>query len=42
MVDVQDQYGETVTLDVPPDTATLEQIASITGGTAFNAPTASN
>jgi Ca-activated chloride channel family protein len=40
VVDVQNQYGETVTLDVPPDTATLEQIASITGGTAFNAPTA--
>ena len=28
------------TLDVPPDTATLKQIASITGATAFDAPTA--
>ena len=25
---------------MPPDTETLEQIASITGGTAFDAPTA--
>jgi Ca-activated chloride channel family protein len=39
-VDVQDQFGQTVTLDVPPDTATLDEIASITGGTAFTAPTA--
>jgi len=39
-VDVQDQSGRIVTLDVPPDTATLDQIAAITGGTAFTAPTA--
>jgi Ca-activated chloride channel family protein len=40
IVQVQDQNGRTVTLRVPPDTATLQEIASITGGTAFNAPTA--
>ena len=39
-VDVQDDFGQTVTLNVPPDTETLQQIASITGGQAFNAPTA--
>jgi Ca-activated chloride channel family protein len=39
-VDVQDDFGQTVTLDVPPDTETLQQIASITGGQAFDAPTA--
>jgi Ca-activated chloride channel family protein len=39
-VDVQDQFGQTVTLDVPPDTATLKQIADTTGATAFDAPTA--
>ena len=39
-VDVQDDQGQTVTLNVPPDTQTLKQIASITGGTAFDAPTA--
>jgi len=39
-VDVQDQSGRIVTLDVPPDTAILDQIAAITGGTAFTAPTA--
>jgi Ca-activated chloride channel family protein len=39
-VEVQDQFGQTQTLDVPPDTATLDQIASITGATAFDAPTA--
>jgi Ca-activated chloride channel family protein len=40
IVTVQDQNGRMVTLEVPPDTATLREIASITGGTAFNAPTA--
>jgi Ca-activated chloride channel family protein len=40
IVEVQDQNGQMVTLEVPPDTATLREIASITGGTAFNAPTA--
>jgi Ca-activated chloride channel family protein len=39
-VTVQDQFGQDVTLDVPPDTKTLDQIASITGGTNFTAPTA--
>ena len=39
-VTVQDQFGQTQTLDVPPDTATLKQIASTTGATAFDAPTA--
>ena len=39
-VDVQDNFGQNVTLNVPPDTQTLQQIASITGGQAFNAPTA--
>jgi Ca-activated chloride channel homolog len=39
-VDVQDQFGQTVTLDVPPDTATLKQISDITGATSFDAPTA--
>jgi Ca-activated chloride channel family protein len=39
-VEVQDDNGQTVTLPVPPDTETLKQIASTTGGVAFNAPTA--
>lgn len=39
-VEVTDQSGMAVTLDVPPDTATLQQIAETTGGTAFDAPTA--
>ena len=39
-VTVQDQVGQDVTLDVPPDTETLSQIASITGGKEFTAPTA--
>jgi Ca-activated chloride channel family protein len=41
-VDVQDQFGQTVTLQVPPDPATLKQIASITGATAFDAPSAND
>jgi Ca-activated chloride channel family protein len=40
VVDVQDDFGQTVTLEVPPDKETLRQIASITGATAFDAPTA--
>jgi Ca-activated chloride channel family protein len=32
--------GQAVTLDVPPDTATLAQIAEITNAKAFDAPTA--
>jgi Ca-activated chloride channel family protein len=39
-VQVQDEFGQTVTLDVPPDTATLAQIAEVTSATAFDAPTA--
>ena len=41
-VTVQDQFGQDVTLDVPPDTQTLAQIASITGAKDFNAPTAAD
>jgi Ca-activated chloride channel family protein len=41
-VDVQDQFGQTVTLQVPPDPATLKQIASITGATAFDAQSAND
>jgi Ca-activated chloride channel family protein len=41
-VEVQDQFGQMVTLDVPPDTETLAQIASITGAKDFNAPTAAD
>jgi Ca-activated chloride channel homolog len=39
-VTVQDDLGQMVTLDVPPDTETLARIASITGATTFDAPTA--
>jgi Ca-activated chloride channel homolog len=39
-VDVRDQFGQNVTLPVPPDTQTLQSIADTTGGKAFNAPTA--
>ena len=39
-VDVRDDQGQMHTLDVPPDTATLKQIASTTGGQSFTAPTA--
>ena len=39
-VDVQDNFGQTVTLDVPPDTETLKQIADHDGAKAFDAPTA--
>ena len=41
-VQVQDELGQIVTLDVPPDTETLAQIAEITSATAFDAPTASD
>ena len=41
-VQVQDDFGQMVTLDVPPDTETLAQIASITGATNFTAPTAAD
>jgi Ca-activated chloride channel homolog len=39
-VEVRNDFGEVVTLDVPPDTETLAQIAEITSATAFDAPTA--
>lgn len=39
-VTVEDQFGQPVTLAVPPDTETLAQIAEITEATAFDAPTA--
>jgi Ca-activated chloride channel homolog len=39
-VEVTDENGMPVTLEVPPDTATLQQIAETTGATAFDAPTA--
>ena len=38
-VDVTDDYGETQTVNVPPDPATLKQIADETGGRFFEAPT---
>ncbi len=41
-VQVRDDLGQIVTLDVPPDTETLAQIAEITSATAFDAPTASD
>ena len=39
-VQVRDDRGQIVTLDVPPDTETLAQIAEVTSATAFDAPTA--
>jgi Ca-activated chloride channel family protein len=39
-VQVRDDFGQLQTLEVPPDTATLKQIATTTGGTSFTAPTA--
>ncbi len=39
-VTVPDQFGQMVTLDVPPDTQTLQQIAETTGAKSFDAPTA--
>jgi Ca-activated chloride channel family protein len=39
-VEVEDPFGRSVILDVPPDTETLAQIAELTGGIAFDAPTA--
>ena len=41
-VQVRDDNGQLVTLDVPPDTKTLAQIAEITGATAFDAATATD
>ena len=39
-VTVRDDLGQLQTLEVPPDTETLQDIASTTGGQAFDAPTA--
>jgi Ca-activated chloride channel family protein len=41
-ITVQDEFGQPVTLDVPPDTETLKQIAQITGAKAFDAPSAAD
>jgi Ca-activated chloride channel family protein len=41
-VQVQNDRGELVTVDVPPDRATLANIAEVTGGTAFDAPTSAD
>jgi len=38
-VDVTDDYGQTQTVNVPPDPTTLRQIAEETGGRFFEAPT---
>jgi Ca-activated chloride channel homolog len=39
-IQVRDEFGQLVTVDVPPDKETLQQIADTTGGKAFDAPTA--
>jgi Ca-activated chloride channel family protein len=39
-VQVRDDLGQLQTLEVPPDTETLQKIATTTGGTSFDAPTA--
>ena len=39
-VQVRNNIGQLVTLEVPPDTETLQQIADKTGAKAFDAPTA--
>jgi Ca-activated chloride channel homolog len=41
-VQVQNDQRELVTVDVPPDRATLANIAEVTGGTAFDAPTSAD
>ena len=41
-VQVQDDRGQLVTVDVPPDRATLANIAEVTGGTAFDAPSSTD
>lgn len=41
-VQVQNDRGQLVTVDVPPDRATLANIAEVTGGTAFDAPTSAD
>jgi Ca-activated chloride channel family protein len=42
VVDVEDQFGQTQQLQVPPDTDTLRQVADLTGGRFFDAPTATD
>ena len=39
-IDVRNDVGQLVTVDVPPDTETLKQIADTTGAKSFDAPTA--
>jgi Ca-activated chloride channel family protein len=39
-IQVRNDFGQLVTVDVPPDTQTLTQIAETTGAKAFTAPTA--
>ncbi len=39
-IDVRNDLGQMVTVDVPPDTETLDRIAETTGAKAFDAPTA--
>ncbi len=39
-IQVRDDLGQLHTVDVPPDTETLQQIADTTGARAFDAPTA--
>jgi Ca-activated chloride channel homolog len=41
-IQVRDDNGQLVTLDVPPDTETLAQIAEVTGAQAFDASTATD
>jgi Ca-activated chloride channel family protein len=41
-IEVTNEFGEQVTLDVPPDTDTLDRIAEITGAQAFDAPSAAD
>ena len=41
-ITVNDQFGQPVTLDVPPDTETLDQIAEVTGAQSFDAPSAAD
>ena len=40
VVEVEDQFGQMQQLQVPPDTETLQQVAEMTGGRYFDAPTA--
>ena len=40
VVEVQDQFGQLQELQVPPDTETLKQVAEMTGGKFFDAPSA--